>query len=325
MSVPTDFEWSYTDEPHATRRKLILAKYPGVKKLYGPHWLNKYIISATIALQLFICYCIHTYNPSWLVLLLLAYTIGGACNHSLTLAMHEVSHNLAFRSFFANRVFGLITNAPLGLPAFASFKRYHTDHHKYQGEDGVDTDVPTSAEGRIFTSPLSKVLWMFIQPAFYALRPLIVVPKVPHKWEFFNLCFAVTFDFCIYHFFGYKALTYLILGTLLGMGLHPMAGHFVAEHYAFVKGQETYSYYGPLNWFSYFVGYHNEHHDFPFIAGFRLPQLRAMCPEFYDTLPHHSSWTKVIWQYIVDPSVGPFSRIKRSRLSDEVKARVRTM
>ena len=55
----------------------------------------------------------------------------------------------------------------------------------------------------------------------------------------------------------------------------------------------------------------------------RFGQLRAMCPEFYDTMPRHSSWTKVIWQYIVDPSVGPFSRIKRTTLSDEARARVR--
>ena len=48
-----------------------------------------------------------------------------------------------------------------------------------------------------------------------------------------------------------------------------------------------------------------------------------MCPEFYDTMPRHSSWTKVIWQYIVDPSVGPFSRIKRKTLSGDVLERVR--
>jgi sphingolipid delta-4 desaturase len=95
------------------------------------------------------------------------------------------------------------------------------------------------------------------------------------------------------------------------MGYHPVAGHFIAEHYVFTKGFETYSYYGPLNAVTLNVGYHNEHHDFPRIAGSRLPELRRLAPEFYETLPHHYSWVKVIWEYITDPTVGPFNRVMR--------------
>lgn len=54
----------------------------------------------------------------WARFLLVAYSIGGICNHSMTLAMHEISHDLAGAGLLG-KALGLIANAPLGIPAYA--------------------------------------------------------------------------------------------------------------------------------------------------------------------------------------------------------------
>ncbi len=75
--------------------------------------------------------------------------------------------------------------------------------------------------------------------------------------------------------------------------------------------QETASYYGALNRVALNVGYHNEHHDFPSVPWNRLPQVRAMAPEFYDTLKWRASWTRLMMEFIFDKRYSLYSRVTR--------------
>lgn len=79
-----------------------------------------------------------------------------------------------------------------------------------------------------------------------------------------------------------------------------------------MQGQETYSYYGPLNALTYNVGYHNEHHDFPQIPHSKLYRLRQIAPEFYNTLAWHTSWCWIIWTFLTDPEVKHFAPLPTS-------------
>ncbi|CAK9301225.1 unnamed protein product [Gordionus sp. m RMFG-2023] len=313
----TDFEWVYTDEPHATRRKEILKKYPEIKKLMGYDASLKYIALIMMLFQFTACFFVKDF--SWPVVFVLAYFIGGSINHSLTLAIHEISHNLAFGNAhpWKNRFFEIFVNLPIMIPYSAAFKKYHMDHHRYQGDDQLDLDIPSLLETRLFANTFTKLIWLFLQPLFYALRPILTRPKPLTLLEAVNLCSQLSFDVLLYHYLGAKPVFYLLGGALMAMGIHPMAGHFISEHYMFAKGYETYSYYGVLNKVTFNVGYHMEHHDFPSVPGSKLHLVRAIAKEYYEDLPCHTSWCKVLYDFVFDPDIGPFARIKRPSILDQ--------
>lgn len=327
------------------------------------------MIALTLA-QCFSLYFISKITSIW-ILFILAYCIGGVANHALMLAIHEISHNMGFGTArpMANRILGIFANLPIGIPMSISFRKYHLLHHRYQGDETLDTDIPSHFEVGLFTSTPRKIIWCILQPFFYTMRPLFVHPKPYTQLEFANLLIQLSFDFLVIKYLGWHVIAYMIGGSVLAMGLHPVAGHFISEHFLIfdnkdappkpatndaikhneinnnkyadsVDGKlpnaqtngvvagdkdlkstlcddgtflvpETCSYYGPLNWVTFNVGYHVEHHDFPSIPGSRLYKLQEIAPEFYSTLQYHTSWTYVLWQYITNPKVGPSARVRR--------------
>jgi len=163
-----DFAWSYTDEPHATRRKLILAKYPQIKDLMKTDTNFKWHVTLLVIFQFCSLYFISQVQ-SYFGLFLCAYLLTGVFNHSLMLAVHEIAHGQAFGqgSVMKNRLFGMFANMPIGAPMSVSFKKYHLDHHRYQGDEQFDTDIPCELEARIFSTTASKLVWIILQPLFY--------------------------------------------------------------------------------------------------------------------------------------------------------------
>jgi len=318
-NADVDFTWNDQEEPHRSRRMEILRRHPEIKQLYGPEWKTKYMVGATVALQVGLA--AHSGDLGWPAFLALVYVVGATANHSLLLAIHEWSHNLGFSTPRANQLGSIFANLPIGVPYSATFKPYHMDHHRNQGVDGLDCDIAHPAEAAaIGNSTFRKALFFFFQLAFYALRPAIIKPPRVTKMVVLNTVVQIGFDLALLYLCGPSAVLYLLLSSFVAGSFHPTAGHFLSEHLEVVAGIETYSYYGPLNYVTYNVGYHNEHHDFPYVAWSRLPEVRRIAAAYYDDLPTCPSWSGIIWMYVTNPDFGPYNRVKRTkRISCGVK------
>ncbi|KAM3164453.1 Sphingolipid 4-desaturase [Lachancea thermotolerans] len=346
-----NFYWSSHKEPHAIRRHAILKSHPQVKKLMGHEPRTKFIVFGVVALQCTVAYLLRNTHPLSLKFWLCAYVIGATANQNIFLAIHELSHNLAFRKPLHNKLFSVFTNTPIGVPYAASFAPYHQLHHKFLGDEVYDTDIPTKFEALVLSNVLGKAFFATFQIFFYALRPMFVTSIPMSLLHLLNVVYQFTFDYVWIHSFGWKSFMYFLISSFLAGSLHPCSGHFIAEHYllnleeALAGGKlalkhtpaedeeihstdkskisradvefqhryalETFSYYGILNVFTWNVGLHNEHHDFPFVPWSRLWELNRMCPEYYQDLPKHDSWCKVLWNFVFTDDVTLYNRVKR--------------
>ena len=56
-----------------------------------------------------------------------------------------------------------MANIPLCVPSSITFKKYHLDHHRYQGDNKLDVDIPSHLEGYLFYNTFTKVRFLPIR------------------------------------------------------------------------------------------------------------------------------------------------------------------
>lgn len=307
----SDYNYSHEAEPHIERCKRMIQEYPQIKELMGRNINSIWYILGIVTLQFVIAFLVK--DLAWYWVLAIAWIVGAFANHGLFVLIHECTHNMVFKNRIANLWAGILCDLPNAFPSSAAFRKYHLKHHAFQGHYEIDADIPSRWEAKLIGNGfVGKTIWLLFFPLFQGLRP----PRLKeitfsNKWIWINLLTVLIVDIAVYIFMGPMALIYLIASFFFSVGLHPLGGRWIQEHYLVAAPQETYSYYGPLNKLAFNVGYHNEHHDFSYVPWNNLPKIKEIAPEYYDSLVSHDSWSKLTWQFLTDKNLSLFSRTLR--------------
>jgi len=298
-------------QQHTTRRREILRAHPDVRELAGQTPSTAAWVVTLVALQMALSLMLAP--TTWWIWLPLAYVVGATIDHALWVLIHECTHSLVFRRPSWNRLTAIVANLPLVFPAANSFAKYHLLHHQHLGELDYDADVPGPVESRLVKTSVLKAAWL---AAFAAVQGVVRTHRLKKvsfldRWIVANIVVQIGAMVLLYEYAGLAPIKYLLASSISAIGLHPLGARWIQEHFVFAEGQETYSYYGPLNRVCFNMGYHNEHHDFIGVPWSRLPALKARAPEFYDTLYAHRSWTRLLFRFVFDRDCSLYDRIVR--------------
>lgn len=310
-------------EPHIGRAKQILKAHPEIRQLFGNNPWTAVITAGIVGLQFAVAIALS--GQPWWAVIAAAWLIGAFADHALFVVIHECAHNLVFKRASSNKWMGIFANLPGVFPSAIGFRNYHLLHHRFQGEFDWDADLAGPTEAKVVSNgTIRKALWLL---GFAFIEGIVRPSRVKKvelfdRWGIANIAVTCGIALVVLYFFGWASFAYLGLSTIFSVGLHPVGGRWIQEHYVVKEGQETYSYYGPLNKLALNVGYHNEHHDFMVIPWNKLPKLKAMAPEYYDNLHYHMSWPGLLLRFIFDPKLSLFSRVVRE---DHVERRKRKM
>jgi fatty acid desaturase len=232
---------------------------------------------------------------------------------NFTVLLHEVVHHTIFekRHPLAERILGVLYAVPSGISA-SQFTRWHLDHH---AELGSDTDDPKRAH----LSPKRNARWyklLYCTPALFPIyfraariESSTYPPELQGRIAFerrISILFHLTALAAIWYFFGfYAALRASLIPVFfvfpVAFTLNRLGQHYDVDPTDPAK-------WGTLmrgSWLWDFVflnsNYHLEHHYFPGVPFYRLPQLqKALLPFYEKKQMRWRSYGELVYGWIVE-------------------------
>jgi len=303
---------------HNDRVKAMLKAHPEIRSLIGqsPSTAIWCVLFAGLQVALAI---LLADQPFWLMAAA-AYVVGSWVNINLFMLAHECNHGLVFRRNVWNRWLFTFTSLPMFLSAHHA---WWIEHHVHHSDLGARKDfikrrrtfflltryktplfIPyallmlTTQAIRSAIGLISYVLGLFrghLTPGPITVSILADTHLVSGYRKYRMPGWAVAYAFlglalptALFLVFGWQAVVYLLLSQMFMTGfLHPIMFGMILSNSHFHGStiyQPSSSYYGWLNKITFNFGLHTEHHDISSIPWNRLPALRRLAPEFYDTL-----------------------------------------
>jgi len=316
---------------HLNRKRAVLRDHPDAKKLYGQSPFTMVILFVVIPIHLWFAY--HFSQYSWLAVLIGAYTTSAWMSFVLQTIGHEATHRLISKNSTVNKFCALLSFLPVFTGPFGTLWMYeHMWHHNVVVDKALRYGLQSNplVKKALMTLVFIGIINIFLTVSATALAAamLVTIPmgiiglrasKYPEKfpippynrfpqalngWTATNIVACIVFNATLIYFTGIKGFSYIYLGSLFMNGLHPLGMRQVQEHYFVKRGQPTYSVYPILNFLTFNIGHHVEHHDFPAIPWNRLPQLTKLAPEYYTKdLYAYSGYTSVMIEFLFNKGI----------------------
>lgn len=316
-------------DPHPIRHRMILAGHPEITALYGRNAWTAAVVVGLVALQIGLAVAVAA-APVWAAVAL-AWAVGAWVAHALFAGMHEAAHRMVFKSQTANRILLIAANLPLIVPFAIPLAHWHLVHHRRQGQDGWDPDLPSAWEVATFDrwGAPGRIAWHILFPILQLFRIARPAPGdgllLWKPWVLANITAQLGVTAVLAVWLPMSSLVFLGASIAFVFALHPLAGRFIQEHHRPVTAlpdttgntvpaaHETGSYVGAGNLVALNFGLHIEHHDFPAIPWNRLPRLRRIAPEAYAHTVTRRSWTWTWLEFLFHPQSSVGGRTVRAR------------
>ena len=197
MKIPP-YALTLSVEPHAARRKALLARHPEIKDRYGYDSWSVAIMLGAVSAQLLLAFFVqmsfeatHGSLGWWLATIALTCLVGSVLSHWASMFSHEATHNNTASTVEANKMWSMVSNIGQGLPSAMSFRKYHPRHHGNLGTYGTDAVLPADWEvGNLKPTRLIKGLWVMFLFLFWVARG-VERSTAPTRDEYVNLALIV--------------------------------------------------------------------------------------------------------------------------------------